>query len=187
MSQIRTFIAIRLPGDVLGALAVLADQLASTWPEGSVRWARPEGVHLTLRFLGETDEERVPALASAMSQAADDVPPFALRLAEMGCFPNPRRPRVIWVGIEDADERLTRLQKGMERLARSLGWEKEKRAFSPHLTLGRVRDRALPPEGEWLLQPPPLSFHVDAVELIESRLKPSGAEYVALHRALLGS
>ena len=186
MAKKRTFIAIRLSDEVLEALGELSAQVAPAWPEQSVRWARPEGMHLTLRFLGDTEEEQVPVLTAGLDQVAGASAPFALHLAGMGCFPNPRRPRVVWVGLQDSEEELLSLQKAIERLARSRGWEREKRAFKPHLTLGRVRERVSPPAGEWLREPPALSFQVEAIELIESRLQPSGAEYTTLHRAVLG-
>ena len=186
MAKKRTFIAIRLSDEVLELLGELSAQVARAWPEQSVRWVKPEGMHLTLRFLGDTEEEQVSALAAGLDEVADASAPFALHLEGMGCFPNPRRPRVIWVGLQDFEEQLLPLQKVAELLARSRGWEREKRVFKPHLTLGRVRERAAPPAGEWMREPPALSFQVEAIELIESRLQSSGAEYTTLHRAVLG-
>ncbi len=184
-SKIRTFIAIRLPHSVLKALGTLSVEVARPWPDRSVRWVRPEEVHLTLRFLGDTGQEQVAAVRAALDQVAARTAPFELRLEGMGCFPNPRRPQVIWVGVEDPGKQLAKLQKAVEHSLRPLGWEREARRFVPHLTLGRVRERQRPPHGEWMQNPPLLAFQVEAVELIESRLKPTGAEYSTLHRATL--
>ena len=184
--KIRTFIAVRLPPAVLQALGEVSEQVAREWPEKSVRWVRPENMHLTLRFLGDTEGEKVPALGAGLDEVAGEVAPFELQLDGMGCFPNARRPRVVWVGLQDSEERLVQLQKVVERLVRQLGWKREEgRRFRPHLTLGRVRERQRPPAGEWIQVPPSLSFRVGEVELIESRLKPSGAEYTTLHRSAL--
>ena len=149
-----------------------------------MRWVRPAGIHLTLRFLGDAPAEQVAAVRAGLDQAAVQCAPFELHLKNLGCFPNLRRPRVIWVGLEDPEERLGELQKAVEEQVRSLGWEPEERTFRPHLTLGRVRQR--PPEDTWVQQPPDLGFRAEAIELIQSHLKPSGAEYTTLQRALLG-
>jgi len=185
MATIRTFIAVELPAPVRDTLGALVEELAGSWEERAVRWVKPESMHLSLRFLGDTDTEKVRELSAGLDEAVDGVAPFALRVQGMGCFPNPRRPRVIWVGREDPEARLLPLQKAVERRVRSLGWEREKRVFRPHLTLGRVRDRARPPEGEWMREPQAMTFQVDSVDLIESQLKPTGAEYTTLHRAAM--
>ena len=143
-------------------------------------------MHLTLRFLGDTDPDLVPALSAELDRVVGEEKVFVLGLGKMGCFPNPRRPRVIWVGLRDKGERLGGLQKGVERLACDHGWEPEKRVFRPHLTLGRVRDRATPPGGEWMRDPEELSFQVERVLLIQSELRRSGAVYTTLHATVLG-
>lgn len=185
MGLIRTFIAVELPADVRAALSALIDRMAVRWPERGVRWVKGDNMHLTLRFLGDTDEALVPDLNAGLDGIAKGAAPFELRLDGAGCFPNARRPRVIWVGLGDPGDRLLPLQEQVERLARACGWEREKRAFSPHLTLGRVRERTRSPEGDWLAAPEPLAFRIEAMQLIESQLKPTGAEYAALHAVRL--
>lgn len=184
--MIRTFIAVELPEGVRAALVGSIREVARRWDEGGVRWVGEENMHLTLRFLGDTDPDQVPALSAGLSRVIGEEEVFELGLREMGCFPNPRRPRVIWVGLQDEGERLGGLQKGVERLVCDHGWEGEKRAFRPHLTLGRVRDRAQPPGGEWMRDPEELSFQVERVLLIQSELRRSGAVYTVLHAAMLG-
>ena len=181
----RTFIAVELPADVRVALRGVIDRMAPRWPERGVRWVKQDNMHLTLRFLGDTDAALVPDLGAGLDEIASVSAPFELRLGNTGCFPKPRRPRVIWVGLEDPADRLLPLQRQVEELARTCGWEKEKQVFRPHLTLGRVRERMRPPGGDWLAAPGPLAFRVEKVQLIESRLKPTGAEYAALRTALL--
>ncbi|MBT4496713.1 MAG: RNA 2',3'-cyclic phosphodiesterase [Gemmatimonadetes bacterium] len=184
--MIRTFIAVELPERVRTALAGSIEEVARRWDEGRVRWVGAENMHLTLRFLGDTDPDLVPALSAGLDRVVGGEKLFELGLGEMGCFPNPRRPRVIWVGLWDEGERLLGLQQEVERLACDHGWEREKRSFRPHLTLGRVRDRTRPPDGEWLRDPEEFSFQVEKVLLIQSELRRSGAVYTALHTALLG-
>jgi RNA 2',3'-cyclic 3'-phosphodiesterase len=185
MDSIRTFIAAELPAQAREALAGLSGRVARNWPGPAVRWASPENIHLTLRFLGDTDTRLVPALGAGLEEIAGGAAPFALGLGGMGCFPSAGRPRVVWVGLDDPEERLRLLQRQVERLVRSLGWAREGRAFTPHLTLGRVREGGRPPSGAWMLDPEPLVFQIGQVRLIESRLKPAGAEYHTLHAAAL--
>jgi len=183
--MIRTFIAVEMPADVRAALRGLVERMAPRWPERGVRWVKGDSMHLTLRFLGDTDEALVPELRAGLDEVAEGAAPFELRLNGTGCFPNPRRPRVIWVGLDNPEDRLLPLQKQVERLARACGWERERRPFRPHLTLGRVRDRTRPPQGDWLVAPEEVVFRVEKVQLIESHLKPTGAEYAVLHTARL--
>ncbi len=180
--MIRTFVAAPLPEVVRAALGELAQQLAAH--SQGVRWVRPENIHLTLRFLGDTDPEQVPALSKGLDEIAAPQPPFPMRLGGVGAFPNWKRPRVVWVGLEEEGEQLQKLRRAVERLARSLRWERETQEFKPHLTLGRVREGRSISQGEWAV--PPLDFPIDRVELIESRLKPTGPEYHTLHQAVLG-
>ncbi|MFH1570284.1 MAG: RNA 2',3'-cyclic phosphodiesterase [Gemmatimonadota bacterium] len=179
----RTFIAVELPAPVRLALAAMAAELARQWPGDGVRWVGEGSLHLTLRFLGDTAPDQVDALRRGLEQIASRHGPFDLHLAEAGAFPNPRRPRVIWVGLADPEGALGRVQREVERLARSLGWEREERAFKPHLTLGRVRPEARPPQSGWSAAVPAAVFRATGISLMGSRLKPTGAEYCRLHCA----
>lgn len=180
--MIRTFIEVELPERVRGALAELSARLAQGWPRGAVRWATAEKLHLTLRFLGDTEEEKVGALAAGLDGLAADQPGFDLRLTSVGVFPNARRPRVIWAGLTDEENKLETLQRSVERMVRSLGWEAEQQRFKPHVTVGRVRPRAQPRDPQWVQAPPELVFQVDGMALMESRLSSAGAEHTCLHR-----
>ncbi|MCC7262659.1 MAG: RNA 2',3'-cyclic phosphodiesterase [Candidatus Latescibacteria bacterium] len=180
--MIRSFIALPLPGAVQSALGELARQLAAQ--SQGVKWVKPENIHLTLRFLGDTAPEKVPALSAGLDAFAVQ-PPFFLRLGQIGAFPNLHKARVMWVGLEEEGEQLHQLQQAVETLARSLGWEHETQDFKPHLTLGRVREGGRVPQEVPTV--PPLEFQADRIELIESRLKPAGPEYLTLHRAVLGA
>ena len=182
----RLFLAIELPAEVTDALraARLAlEPRCRTW-----RWVRAEGVHLTLRFLGEVVPEDDAGQRAAWRAAAAMHGPLRFRLGAVGTFPGGRRPRVLWVGV--GDERppsgLAALAEELERAARRLGFEPETRGFHPHLTLARA---ARGGRGE----PPPDGFAVDPVEvgatvvsLMRSELGRGGACYTALERYPLG-
>ena len=114
MGVIRTFIAIRLPGEIERALGKLAAGMRPAWPECGVRWVKAENIHLTLRFLGDTEEERVGGIGEGLAAVAGEHEAFELALAGSGCFPNGRRPRVIWTGVADDAGRLVALQSDIE-------------------------------------------------------------------------
>ena len=184
---IRAFIAIPLPDPLLAELERVQRRLEREVPPRSVRWVRPEGIHLTLKFLGDTSTERIPEIQAALGAVGRNVPPFDFAVAELGCFPNPRRPRVVWVGIQEPTGRLAGLQDAVEEVVAPFGYPPEGRGFTPHLTLGRVQRRVdrrdLPRIGEVVtaLEVGTLGeVSVDRFALIRSILKPTGAEYTAL-------
>jgi len=187
MKTVRAFIAIPLPRPLLDELAALQRKLERQIPPRSVRWVRPEGIHLTLKFLGDTLTEKLPEIKRALAVVARHVPACAFTVEGLGCFPNPHRPRVVWVGVQEPAGRLAALQDGIEEVLASLGYEPEGRGFTPHLTLGRIHRRASRSDaaqvGEvvtgttvGLLAEVP----ADRFVLIRSVLKPTGAEYTVL-------
>jgi len=184
---LRVFIAIDLPETLRAEIGRLQASLKKLGAD--VRWVRPEGVHLTLKFLGEVEEKTVEALAGSVESVCAVHPPPTLALAGTGVFPDQRRPRVVWVGLEGDLAPLTELQQAIDRAAEAFGFEPEKRAFNPHLTLGRVRSGR--GQQDLLaaldrLRPEPLSFTAVEVRLIRSDLKPSGAVYTPLRVFPLG-
>lgn len=185
--MIRAFFAIDLPAAFLEEIGRLQDKLRKTGAD--VRWVRPEGVHLTLKFLGNVGETTASALAAAVQAVCAAHPRLTLTLAGTGVFPDRRRPRVVWLGLQGDLDALATLQRDLEQAAEAFGFEPEKRAFSPHLTLGRVRssrgmlDLLAAVDG---LEPSPLAFEAAEVRLIRSDLKPSGAVYTTLETCPLG-
>lgn len=148
-----------------------------------VSWVKPESIHLTLKFLGETDDGKVQAVAIELEKAARGIGPFNLELEGVGAFPNGRAPRVIWAGIKENPE-LARLQQNVEKSLTAIGFEPEDRPFTPHLTLCRIKSaedgRAL---GKLLSEARPeakAAFAVSSFAFIKSVLKPSGAEYTPI-------
>jgi len=193
MKTLRTFIAVDLNEPLKKELAALQARLREQVAPGSVRWVRPEGIHLTLKFLGDTPADRVDEIGRALAQAAAQVQPFAFTVGGLGCFPNTRRPRVVWVGLQEPTGALVRLRDAVEAHVAPLGFPTEKRPFRPHLTLGRVQRRASKSEvreiGEIVAAAPVgtiARMHVTTVSYIQSELKPGGAVYTTLHEAALG-
>jgi 2'-5' RNA ligase len=190
---LRTFIALELDDELMAALEELRARLARQIAPRSVRWVRPEGIHLTLKFLGDTPVDQLEAIQAALTQAAAQAGPFVVQAEGLGCFPNLRRPRVVWVGLTEPTGALAKLRDAVEAHVAPLGYPTERRPFSPHLTLGRVHRRASRSEASdvgRVVQALPVGhvgeLAVSRVHFIKSDLRPSGAVYTTLFEAPLG-
>jgi 2'-5' RNA ligase len=181
MPTIRAFIAIDLPAEIKAALGRVAETLGSSLPRGAVRWVRPAQMHLTIRFLGDTPLDRLPAIVAALDGAATGRAPFTLRLDGVGCFPNARRPRVVWVGLGGDGTALLAFKAALDAGLAPLGWPPEEKPFHAHLTLGRVKDERAAHGVDWTADVPPLELRVTAIHLIESQLRPDGPIYTQRH------
>jgi 2'-5' RNA ligase len=193
MATVRTFIAIELDEELRATLQDLQDRLRGQLAPRSVRWVRPQGIHLTLKFLGDTPVSRLEDIKVALAQAATEVGPFTFTVGGLGCFPNTQRPRVVWVGLQEPTGALVRLRDAVEAQVAPLGFPTEKRRFSPHLTLGRVQRRASKSEVREIGKVVAASeigtvdeMDVTVVCHIKSDLRPSGAVYTTLLEAELG-
>jgi 2'-5' RNA ligase len=183
MSTLRAFLAAEIGEGARRAAAAAAARLAREVRGREVRWAQPATYHLTLRFLGEIEPDRAAPLVARVREALAGVAPFELRLGAVTAFPGPRRPRVIVATVEP-EAPLVALARGVEAAVVRAGFPPEERPFRPHLTLGRVRDRAHP-----ALVAGPLSaepFRVAEVVLYRSDLQPEGALHTPLERMALG-
>lgn len=187
--KIRTFVAISLPESVLRAMGKTQERLRRF--KFDVRWARSEGIHLTLKFLGDIEEKDVAKVGDAMARACEGVSSFVLKGEGTGVFPDMKRPRVIWVGVSGDVSLLTSLQERLEGELEKLGFPREKRGFTGHLTLGRVKSRldetlfrqALKEAGDFVTDP----FDVKSIVLFKSTLRPQGAVYDKLAEVSLRS
>ena len=184
--MLRTFIALPLPAEWIALLEEVIYELDSE-ASGGVRWVRPSGIHLTLKFLGATDATLTPRILDGLLESVGGAPAPALSLSGLGTFPNRNNPRVIWAGVSGDMEALANLQQRVETLAVGLGWAPERRPFRPHLTIGRVRDRIPTPVQRRLVAaisncavPRLASWRPDAVRLYKSELTPRGAIYTNL-------
>jgi 2'-5' RNA ligase len=192
MEKIRTFIAIELDESVKDGLIKLQERLKDKVPQGSVRWARPEGIHLTLKFLGDVPADQIEEIAGALQKSCQGLAPFSLSCGGLGCFPNLKRPRVAWVGIQEETGTLAQLKEAIEENVAPLGYPTEKRKFSPHLTLGRVQRRVGAGDQRRLGELVEASeigilgqMEVRSVNLMRSDLRPSGAVYTRLAKVEL--
>lgn len=184
---LRTFIAIELEEPLRIAIAQVQNKLKRQTPPGSVKWVAADGIHLTLKFLGDTPASRVLEIVTALEAACAGARPFEISVEGRGCFPNFHRPRVIWVAVRESGQMLARLQMAIERHVAPLGWPTEERRFSPHLTLGRVNRNLMPAVEagvgaivEGLVVEQIGAQRVSAVKLIKSDLRPTGAVYTPL-------
>jgi 2'-5' RNA ligase len=180
-------VAVPLPDDLRQRLAATVDRLR---PHASdVAWVAPANLHVTLKFLGQIDPGRVPALTEALRAAAAPHAPFTLAVTGLGAFPTPGRPRVIWAGLADAAGALRRLAGAVDAAAAALGVPAETRPFAAHVTLGRVREaRRQPRLAEALERPESFgALAVTRVCLMRSELSPRGARYTELAALPLGS
>ncbi|NOH03856.1 MAG: RNA 2',3'-cyclic phosphodiesterase [Chloroflexi bacterium] len=191
MNQIRAFIAIDLPPPIQESVEKQTAALRRTLGGGLVRWVPAHNMHLTLKFIGNVAASHVDFLKQMLVQSADSHTPFDLQVGGIGSFPNSKRPRVIWVGIH-APAELTSLQTNIEKGALRLGYEKEERPFSPHLTLGRVRqnlDAADVQKIRSALESTQIgrigAARIDAVHLYQSDLRSDGSVYTKLFSAPL--
>jgi RNA 2',3'-cyclic 3'-phosphodiesterase len=157
-----------------------------------VRWVDPNSIHITLKFLGEISEDSIDELMMAIEEAVQGTAPFKLEVCEVGTFPDMNRPQVIWVGVKGETDKIAQIQKRIEAITEQLGFPREKRAFSPHLTLGRVRNEATPNErqrlGKLLTGTTFTALHnvdVKSVNLMKSQLTPMGAIYTCINSAKL--
>jgi RNA 2',3'-cyclic 3'-phosphodiesterase len=179
--SLRLFIAIELPGEVRDALSRLQHELQRHGLE-KLRWVRPEAIHLTLKFLGTTPAEKVPAIESALTEAVEGIEVDTLTLGKVGTFGG-NRPRVLWMDLAGGLDRVRRLQEQVEMATEKLGFPREARGWSPHITLGRVRPETAReaagamPSAIGAVKPPAGTIPLREVSLMRSTLRPSGAVY----------
>jgi 2'-5' RNA ligase len=190
---VRIFIAVDLSNELRDKLGQLIEQFRTTLGEEGVRWVDPRGIHLTLKFIGETPAERFSFLEDAVDQALNNFVPFDLKVGGTECFPNFKKPRVLGIGVKDPTMLLNRLQRSIENEASRAGFPRDNRKFHPHLTLGRVRRRSGSDELERISaamvenrQVELGKEHVTQISIIRSDLSSRGPKYTALSTKNLG-
>jgi 2'-5' RNA ligase len=189
----RLFVAVPVADDVRRSVGELMEAVAGApikeRAPGQPRWVRADGLHLTLRFLGATPDERRPALATALVAAARGVVPFPIVLSGGGAFPNPSRPRVLWLGIGEGQAHLADLARRLDDQLAPLGWPREGRPFAAHLTLARTD--GVPDADERarclieLARDVELSWQADRLALYKSILGRGPARYEVIAEAPL--
>ncbi len=181
--NLRLFLAAPVPEGQLAWVAEQTEALGPLWP--GARWVPTENQHVTLKFLGSTAPDLLDAVAARCRQIATAHAPSTLRLSDLGAFPNPRRARVLWVGLDDPAGLLASLAAALDGSLKPLGFASEGRTFTPHLTLARfktpLRLNDLPPLGD-----PPAAFRLGGFDLWRSHLGRAGARYERLVHFALG-
>jgi 2'-5' RNA ligase len=184
---VRLFIAIELPAAARDALAALQKRLQSADTSRAIRWSSIDGIHLTLKFLGNVASDKIPSITAGLTAATAGRVPFDLAVAGAGCFPNMGKPRVLWAGSGGNSPALNALRDAVEQHVAPLGYPTDERPFSPHFTLGRARQEAsasaLAALGTHIAKLDVgtlYSWRVDSLSLMRSDLKPSGAVYTQI-------
>jgi RNA 2',3'-cyclic 3'-phosphodiesterase len=182
MPSLRLFIAIKTPPNIIPQIAAIRDKLRAS--SAHVKWEPDEKLHATLKFLGNADERLLPEIVLCIRGVGLILSPLFLKYKGVGCFPNQRAPKVIWVGIEDLNGSLNSLQEKIESEFVPLGFEREMRKFHAHVTLGRVKDERM--IQSLLRTMESITFEsqpaaIQEIALIKSELKPSGSVYTTLN------
>ena len=184
---VRTFVAVEFPQEIQERLQETQDALRQRMPD--VRWTKYGNIHLTLKFLGDARTSKIDAISRALSGVAGQFSPFAISLAGLGVFPNSRRPRIVWVGVEKGSANIVEIAAAIEAPLKKLGFPRERRRPSPHLTVGRIRHLKDPLAMMKALERSEIGmvgeFIVERVSLIKSQLDPGGSVYTTLAQAPL--
>ena len=190
--SIRCFIAVELEEAIQRELGRLQQRLRRKLsPNAKVRWVKTDRIHLTLKFLGEVDDAVINQVCSAASEAAAQVEPFDFEIGNCGCYGSPASARVLWVGVTAGQESLDKLHRAVDKQLALAGFPPERRRFSAHLTLGRIKDSKTGRSVRALIdQLEPVTIGAQGVTeltVFQSELIPEGPVYTALHHGALKS
>ncbi len=181
----RLFIATPISRQVETELANIIYQLKSV--AGNVRWVKPENIHLTIKFLGETDDSLIEPISEIINETSQETNILDFKISKIGGFPNLIRPRALWAGLDGDHAKLEQMANKIDEQVHKLGYDKETRKFRPHLTLGRVKKpQSLPQLAHFLenYKIEAMPFRIDRLTLFKSTLTPRGPIYERLHEAL---
>lgn len=194
MASTRTFIAVHLPIELREALVSICAQLKSSPGGSAARWVAPENIHLTLKFLGDVDDRRLPEVHKAIRDVCAGVAPFRMDVAGLGCFPNCARPSIVWAGITSGASELRVMARAIDSALGKLAFPKESRPFSAHITLARADKRATSVElaalGRTIAsknQADIGTLTIATVSVVKSDLRATGPVYTDMSVARLGT
>jgi len=183
--ELRVFSAVELPDHVRERLREHVQQLREAVPDAAASWTRVENIHLTLKFFGNVHVDRIPAISDAVSRAVKEFSTFRIGVGGTGVFPKPSRAQVLWIGVNDPSGELSSLQRQLEIECAKKGFDKEDRAYRPHLTIARLRK----PEGARQLADAHLQMKFEPIEIefnelvvFRSELSSKGSRYTAIFR-----
>lgn len=182
METIRAFIAIELPPEIIKKIAEIQDRFKALNLDAT--WVKPSNIHLTLKFLGNINPQLLSKVKEVIVESLPPVPEFSISLGTVGVFPNIKQPRVLWIGVEETHQQLILLKSNIDKGLEPLGFEIDRKKFSPHLTLGRIKSA----KGKSRLREMIQSFEkmdaeaikVSSVKLMQSQLTPRGSIYTVL-------
>lgn len=184
----RTFIAVEIPKDIQESIGDYIDSIQGSFKD--VKWVSPENLHLTIKFLGEVKESDLKNLSDCVEKAASDFSPFSIGFSNIGFFPSSKNPKVIWIGADGGADNLLDLFQELENFLENLGFDREARTFSSHLTIGRVKkqkkhkyNRSINPEELPVFES--VKFYVKSIAIIKSTLTPQGPIYEKLYEGKL--
>jgi len=180
----RLFIAANIPEKIKEEFVLLNKGLKYKIPK--VSWITGRNFHITLKFLGEVQEGRIPKIISSVSDICKEIKPFTVKFSGLGAFPDLKYPHIIWAGVSEGKSELENLAKKIEYSLEKIGFEKERRSFSAHLTIGRVRSPKVRDLSFENIQAAFSPFELKNIDLMQSVLKPSGAEHTILETFIFG-
>jgi 2'-5' RNA ligase len=188
MTTWRTFCAVELPAEVREQLQQHIVSLRKQVPEPPASWSRVENIHLTLKFFGNVELDRIPMISAAATRTTEQFSKFEIQVGNTGVFPRPSRAQVLWIGVSDPSGQLSALQKQFEAECAAAGFEKEDRAYHPHLTIARLRkpDRQLA-DTHLNLNFPSVAVRVHELVFFRSEPSSKGSRYTPIsHHPLPG-
>ncbi len=186
----RIFTAFELSDAIRHQIQLYLDQLRSMVPDAQPSWSRVENIHLTIKFFGDVEQNRLSLIDRAAAKTASEFHPFEFSIAGTGAFPKVSQPRVLWIGVNDRSGKLSELQASFDMNCAVEGFAKEERAFRPHLTIARIRKpfaaRALA-EANQQLSFNPITQLADELVVFRSELSSKGSKHTALYKHQLNS
>lgn len=182
---VRTFVALKISQEIKDKLVGVVDEIKQFHVKAS--WPRIENLHLTLKFLGPTEEEKIDEVKRALDPVAQNQAPFSVSLTGLGGFPNSKKPRIVWMGVSQGKEEMVQLAAAVETALEPLGFNKEEREFHPHLTLGRIKfpkpNKELEAHFEKKSDSSFGEWKIGSLLFMKSTLHPEGAKYDVLHES----
>ena len=181
----RLFCAFELPASLRSQIDQHSQKVREAVPEAAASWSRPENIHLTVKFFGNVDQQRVDVISAAAARVVKEFSPIQIAVGKTGVFPRPSRPQVLWIGIDDASRALANLHKQLEHEFAREGFPKEDRPFRPHLTIARIRkpynsDRLA--EAHLGMEFSSVTIELSELVLFRSELSSKGSKYTPISR-----
>ena len=183
--QWRLFCAFELPEALRRSIAEHSQRVREAVPDAVASWSRPENIHLTVKFFGNVDQAKAPAITAAATRVVKEFSPLRIEVGKTGVFPRPSRPQVLWIGVEDASGALAKFQQTLEDEFAREGFSKEDRAFKPHLTIARIRrpqNANQLADAHLRMEFSPVEIVLSELVLFRSELSSKGSKYTSISR-----